>query len=373
MVVIVGLNTLFFRCFFASIKMNKNKLIQLFNGLVMVVSCWSVLHSSFSDAATTLQWQHTTLSTQPSLRGSAMLGDSLWVSGTNNSVWNSQDGGKTWHNRSVRSEVDTDFRDIALFDEKTAIVMGVGSGKQSALYLTEDAGNTWQLLYQNTDPTGFFDSIAFWDRQHGLLMGDPVDGYYVVKSTQDGGKTWQRIAKNKLPAIQEDEAAFAASGHTLIVGQANQAWLTTGGKSASVYHSVDSGQSWTRKKVPLFNRTATAGGYGLALNQNQQLFVVGGDYQQRDAIYPNMARFSQNRWLSVPSGQRGLRTAMKCVPAVCIATGKTGNDVSYDQGDTWQPLINPQSSLAGYYTVASDNNRFLLAGSDGKIAIVTLL
>ncbi|OUL56452.1 WD40/YVTN/BNR-like repeat-containing protein [Pseudoalteromonas ulvae] len=351
-----------------------NKLRMHVLGWPIWLIVWCSLVLSFAvNAETSLQWQHTTLKTQPSLRGSAMYGDSLWVSGSQNSVWNSLDGGKTWQDRSIKSDVITDFRDIALFDEQTAIVMGVGSGEQSVLYLTENAGVTWQLLYQNTDQTGFFDSIAFWDRQHGLLMGDPVDGYYVVKYTQDGGKTWQRVAKNKLPDRQEEEAAFAASGHTLIVGQDQQAWLTTGGKSASVYHSTDAGLSWARKKVPLFNRTATAGGYGLALNQNQQLFVVGGDYQQRDTTYPNMARFINNRWLSVASGQRGLRTAMKCVPAVCIATGKTGNDVSYDQGDTWQPLINPHSSLAGYYTAASDNNRFLLAGADGKIAIVTIL
>lgn len=349
----------------------KNKTqMQVFGWPMLLILWCSLVHSFAVNATPTLQWQHITLKTQPSLRGSAMHGDSLWVSGSQNSVWNSQDGGKTWQDRSVDSKINTDFRDIALFDENTAIVMGVGSGEQSVLYLTENAGVTWQLLYQNTDQTGFFDSIAFWDRQHGLLMGDPVDGYYVVKYTQDGGKTWQRIARNKLPAMQADEAAFAASGHTLIIGQANQAWLTTGGKSASVYHSLDAGQSWTRKKVPLFNRTATAGGYGLALNQSQQLFVVGGDYQQRDATYPNMARFSKNRWLSVPSGQRGLRSAMKCVPAVCIATGKTGNDVSYDQGATWQPLINPHASLAGYYTAASDNNRFLFAGSDGQVAVI---
>lgn len=319
-------------------------------------------------------FQHTLIDGKPSLRGSAIFDQSLWVTGTNNSVWVSQDGGKHWHDRSVKSSINNDFRDIAVFDTQTAIVMSVGSGKQSSLYKTTDAGKSWQLLLQNQDEAGFFDSIAFWDQDNGLLMGDPVDGYYVVKRTQDGGKTWTRTDKVNLPSLIPSESAFAASGNTLIVGKDNQAWLTTGGKSASVYHSNDGGLFWLRKSVPLYRSADTAGGYGLALNSDDDLFVVGGDYLQRDKNYPNMARYDviKNRWKHVKSGDRGLRSAMACNAFACIATGKTGSDISYDQGNTWQPLANPKYDNTGYFTLSASNARFLFAGSEGKVAVLII-
>jgi photosystem II stability/assembly factor-like uncharacterized protein len=318
-------------------------------------------------------WEHTVLPNSPSLRGSAVIDDSLWVSGSNNAVFVSQNAGETWMDKSVNIPMKTGFRDIALFDAKTAIVMGVGSGEQSVLYKTIDGGDNWQLLYQNKDKEGFFDSIAFWDRNNGLLMGDPVDGFYVIKKTSDGGKTWRRININKIPKIVAKEAAFAASGNTLIVGEKGKAWLTTGGFSASVYSSDDFGETWKRHKVPLFSETQTAGGYGLALSHQQQIFVVGGDYEQRPASYLNMATLTNNQWQSVSAGQHGLRSAMSCQGDICIATGKTSSDISHDGGKNWQVLANPKGKKddKGFYTLASSKMMFLAAGSDGKVGVLS--
>jgi photosystem II stability/assembly factor-like uncharacterized protein len=316
-------------------------------------------------------WQNSVLPNFPSLRGSAIIDDSLWVSGNNNTVFVSQDAGKTWMDKSVDIPLKTGFRDIALFDSKTAIVMGVGSGEQSVLYKTLDGGNSWQLLYQNMDKEGFFDSIAFWDRNNGLLMGDPVDGFYVIKKTIDGGKTWRRISIDNIPKFVEKEAAFAASGNTIIVGEKGKAWLTTGGFSASVYSSDDFGETWQRHAVPLFSDTQTAGGYGLALNHQQQIFVVGGDYEQRPASYPNISTFTNNTWQAVSAGQHGLRSAMSCQGDVCITTGKTSSDISFNAGKSWQVLENPMGKKddKGFYTLASSKMMFLAAGSDGKVGV----
>lgn len=346
---------------------------QLFKSITPI-SLLLILFSSFVSSAAienSPSWQHTVLPDRPSLRGSAIIGDSLWVSGSNNSVFVSQDGGKSWVDKSVNIPLKTGFRDIALFDSKTAIVMGVGSGEQSVLYKTTDGGNSWQLLYQNQDKEGFFDSIAFWDRKNGLLMGDPVDGFYVIKKTSDGGKTWRRIEISHIPKFVDNEAAFAASGNTLIVGEKGKAWLTTGGFSASVYSSNDFGETWRRASVPLFAETQTAGGYGLALNNQQQVFVVGGDYEQRPASYPNMATFIDNKWKSIDAGQHGLRSSMSCQGDICIATGKTSSDISYNGGNTWQILANPTAKKddQGFYTLASDKNKFLTAGSEGKVGV----
>ncbi|WP_206484990.1 YCF48-related protein [Thalassotalea sp. G2M2-11] len=346
--------------------MRKSKIL-VFSLLSLCISFIAVAKQTVSIP----QWQHTSITGEPSLRGSAMIADSLWVTGIDNSVFVSQDGGLTWSNKSVVHSLITDFRDIALFDSQTAIVMGVGSGQQSVLFKTQDGGNTWQLIYQNTDKQGFFDSIAFWDEAKGLLLGDPVDGYYVVKKTLDGGKTWRRISQDNLPVILDKEAAFAASGNTLIVGKNGNAWITTGGFAASVYESDDFGETWQRMSVPLYQQTQTAGGYGLALNHHSQLFVLGGDYQQRRAKYPNMATKIAGKWQKVNSGEHGLRTAMACQGAICIATGKTGNDISFDHGLTWQKLSNnTKVEDKGFYTLAADDDKFLFAGAKGQVAVL---
>ncbi|MBB1434750.1 hypothetical protein H5201_10555 [Pseudoalteromonas sp. SG43-6] len=124
----------------------------------------------------------------------------------------------------------------------------------------------------------------------------------------------------------------------------------------------------------MYRSADTAGGYGLALNSDDDLFVVGGDYLQRDKNYPNMARYDviKNRWKHVKSGDRGLRSAMACNAFACIATGKTGSDISYDQGNTWQPLANPKYDNTGYFTLSASNARFLFAGSEGKVAVLII-
>jgi len=351
-----------------TITINKRlKMIKIFTTAVLI----STLSISINAAQTELhgsEWQLTNINKKVSLRGSAISNNTLWVSGSNNSVHISNDNGQTWLDRSVKSDIKTGFRDIHVFDDKTAIVMGIGNGSQSTLFKTVDAGITWQKLYQNKDETGFFDSIAFWDAKNGLLLGDPVDGYYVIKRTTDGGKTWRRISKNKLPEKLENEAAFAASGNTLIVGKNGLAWFATGGLSASVYSSLDFGQTWQRAAVPLHQKTKTSGAYALALNNKDQLFVMGGDYLKRDGKYKNLALLNNKTWLNLDNKDNGLRTALACVKSTCITTGKLSSDISYDDGLTWQAL---NSNIKhGFYTLASNHKIILAAGADGTIGVM---
>jgi photosystem II stability/assembly factor-like uncharacterized protein len=324
-----------------------------------------------------LKWIYSQVTNKASLRGTAIKHNSLWVTGSDNSVFVSQDAGETWQDKSVPTKLKRDFRDIELFNDKTAIVMGAGNGELSALYKTTDGGNNWKVLYQNTDELGFFNSIAFWNEQQGLLMGDPVDGYYVIKKTIDGGKTWRRITINNLPSILPNESAFAASGNSIIVGNNGKAWLATGGFSASVYISNDYGETWQRDTIPLFKSTQTSGGYSVALNHLEQPFVVGGDYLQRQMEYPNITKQTNEHWELVKSSGIGLRTAMSCQSHICIATGKTATDISFDAGNTWQDLTSQQPKNStkvtlGFYSLASDRKIFLAAGGNGKIGVLSL-
>ncbi|WP_226705146.1 WD40/YVTN/BNR-like repeat-containing protein [Microbulbifer elongatus] len=312
-------------------------------------------------------WQLFELENGASLRGSAIGPASLWVTGTSNSVFRSVNNGKSWQDISVLAEPKLDFRDIEVFDDQTAIVMSVGDGTQSRLYLTDDGGKQWQLLFENPDEKGFFDSIDFWDRDRGVLLGDPVDGYYVVMVTEDGGRHWQRVAREALPALHDREAAFAASGNTLITGSDGKAWFTTGGFAARVYKSNDYGRSWDVSEVPLHRENQTSGGYALSLNHLGDVFVMGGDYTNRSSAYPNLAKYKNEQWQLADNGQRGLRTAMGCIESTCIATGKTGSEISFNNGQSWRVLPGP-----GFYTLSAGNGLLLGAGADGAVGILPL-
>ena len=327
--------------------------------LLISICCFSV---------SAMEWRIESIASGASFRGSAVFEDIVWVTGSGNRVFISKDGGQSWQDISVKGQPLTDFRDIEVFDANTAIVMGAGAGGLSKLYITKNQGLSWELLFDNPDDLGFFNSIAFWDRNNGLLLGDPVGGCYVILRTSDGGKTWQRIAQAELPEMLDKEVAFAASGNTLIVDKRSRAWFTSGGFSSSVYSSADSGAHWRRRPVALYDDTQTAGGYGLAFNTLGDLFVFGGDYQQRDKHDANMVYRKGYVWHKPPGATPGLRTAMACYQETCIATGKLSTDISHDHGYSWQPLlINGESQ--GFFTLAIDGNTLVAAGHNGRVVV----
>ena len=77
----------------------------LFASFVSVVSANDAVSSQ-------LQWQESQIANKASFRGSDAFGESLWISGSKNSVYLSIDKGKTWLNRSPNLAQQFDFRDI---------------------------------------------------------------------------------------------------------------------------------------------------------------------------------------------------------------------------------------------------------------------
>ena len=132
--------------------------------------------------------------------------------------------------------------------------------------------------------------------------------------------------------------------------------------------SNDYGKNWQRQNLPLYDKSETAGGYGIATNNLDEVFVLGGDYLQRDGHYNNaVIQSKQGKWSNLKTGNRGLRTAMVCEKSTCIITGKLSSDISFDNGHTWSPF-----HAQGFYTLASEKNTVIAAGADGKISVITL-
>jgi photosystem II stability/assembly factor-like uncharacterized protein len=297
-------------------------------------------------------WTPQTSNTTSSLRGVSVVNEKVvWASGTKGAYLITTDGGGNWKAATVQGAADMDFRAIHAFDDKTAVLMSIGSGEKSRIYKTKNGGGTWDVLYTNPDPKGFFDAIAFWDKSHGILLGDPVDGHFVVMTTDDGGETWKR---EKTPAALPNEGAFAASNSCMFLIGLHEVWFGTGG--ARVFHSSDGGKKWSVATTPIRNDSPSAGIFSIAFLNPLYGIAVGGDYSKPADATHNVAITEDGgkKWTAPESSPSGFRSAITFLAdrKMWIATGTSGSDVSTDKGKTWKQFdkgdYNAMSFLLSY-------------------------
>jgi photosystem II stability/assembly factor-like uncharacterized protein len=297
-------------------------------------------------------WTPQTSNTTSSLRGVSVVSQKVvWASGTKGTYLITLDGGENWKAATVPGAADMDFRAVHAFDDKTAVLLSIGSGEKSRIYKTKDAGGTWDVLYSNPDPKGFFDAIAFWDQSHGILLGDPVDGHFVVMTTDDGGETWKR---EKTPAALPNEGAFAASNSCMFLIGLHEVWFGTGG--ARVFHSSDGGKKWSVATTPIRHDSANAGIFSIAFLNPLYGIAVGGDYSKPTDAAHNIAITEDGgkKWTEPESSPSGFRSAITFLAdrKMWIATGTSGSDVSMDKGKTWKQFdkgdYNAMSFLLSY-------------------------
>ncbi len=259
----------------------------------------------------------------------------VWASGTKGTYLLTTDGGENWKAGTVAGAADMDFRAVHGFDDKTAVLLSIGSGEKSRIYKTKDGGGTWDITYTNGDPDGFFDAMAFWDATHGILLGDPVNGHFVIMTTDDAGDTWK---KQKTPPALPNEGAFAASNSCMFLIGLHEVWFGTGG--ARVFHSTDGGQKWTVATTPIRHDSANAGIFSIAFLNPLYGIAVGGDYSKPADGSHNIAITEDGgkKWTAPESGPNGFRSAITFLAdrKMWIATGTSGSDVSTDKGKTWK-------------------------------------
>ena len=275
------------------------------------------------------------------LRGvSAVSARVAWASGTGGTVIRTADGGETWQAVNVPGAGALDFRDVDALDERTALVLSIGSGDASRIYRTTDAGASWTLQFTNDDPRAFFDAMAFGDARRGFAVSDSVDGQFVILQTADGGATWTSVPRASLPAALPGEGAYAASGTNVVV-KGNNVWVAT---TSRVLRSRDAGRSWTVAPAPL-TAGPSAGIFSIAFRDERHGVIVGGDYklEAQGGEHAAVTEDGGVTWTRV-GGLSGYRSAVAHVPDVphtVIAVGPAGADWSGDDGRTWRPIPGP--------------------------------
>lgn len=287
------------------------------------------------------QWTRQIIDTKASLRGLSVVSENVvWASGTGGTFLRTVDGGKNWTVGKVPDAEKLDFRDVEAFDANTAYLLSIGEGENSRIYKTTDGGATWKLQFKNTNPKAFFDALAFWDKDNGMAMSDPVDGKYLLLETKDGGANWNFIDNKQSPSAKEGEAAFAASGTCLITQGKSNAFLVSGGTNARVFYSDARGIAWLALETPIVRGTAGSGIFSIAMLNERQGVIVGGNYEKPAEISNNSA-FTTDGGVSwtLGKGLNGYRSGVTYIDKkTLLAVGSTGSDLSTDGGKNWVNL-----------------------------------
>lgn len=119
------------------------------------------------------------------------------------------------------------FTDVVMLDSSTAIVVG----ENQNIFKTTNSGVTWNFLGLPWSFPMNWKSISFCNKQYGVLVG----GNNIITTT-DGGNHWslsyQSYEKNFLSALC-----------------LHPGYIYAGDDSGYVYHSIDSGKTWSSEKI----------------------------------------------------------------------------------------------------------------------------
>jgi photosystem II stability/assembly factor-like uncharacterized protein len=256
----------------------------------------------------------------------------VWASGSNGVILRSLDRGSTWQRLHVAGGDALDFRGIVAFNAATAYVMSSGEGEKSRIYKTTDSGENWTLQYTGNRKEFFLDSIACLSEKHCYALSDPLDRKFLLLTTTDG-KHWNAHPSGNMPAALPGEGAFAASNTCLLLS-GEEIFFGTGGPAARVFHSSDRGRTWTVSETPLAHGNASSGIFSIARGDQNEVVVVGGDYQdpKRASAVAAYSLDESKTWQLSGQQPGGYRSAVACLEhALCVAAGPGGEDVSTSQ------------------------------------------
>ena len=277
----------------------------------------------------------------------------VWASGSNGVILRSLDAGQTWQRLHVAGGDALDFRGIVAFNATTAYVMSSGEGEKSRIYKTTDGGETWKLQYTDKRKEFFLDTIACLSALHCLALGDPIDGKFLLLNTTDG-EHWNPLPSDKMPQALPAEGAFAAS-NTCLSLSGDEIFFGTGGPAARVFHSADSGRTWTVAETPIAHGNASSGIFSIASTNGSQVVVVGGDYRdpQRASEVAAYSNDGGKAWQLSPQRPGGYRSSVaRATDSLVVAVGPNGEDVSDDFGEHWKHAgklnLNAVSNLLGH-------------------------
>ena len=302
-----------------------------------------------------------------SIRGLSVVTDKvIWASGSNGTVGQSFNAGKTWKWTQIKGFEKNDFRDIEAFDEATAIVMAIDS--PAYILRTTDGGLNWKVVYENHTKGMFLDALEFWNTDAGIAIGDPINGKLFIARTFDGGKSWQELPEKYKPEAVAGEACFASSGTNIRALDRDEAVFITGGTQSNLFIRDQ------KSKLPIIQGSETTGANSIAVWDHKKfkggnkMIVVGGDFLKDSSSIDNCF-YTTDRgktWKTPKQPPYGYKSCVEYITEKKLITcGISGVDFSIDGGNSWRLI-----SKEGFHVCrkAKDGKSVYLAGKGGRVA-----
>ena len=295
-----------------------------------------------------------------SFRGLSVVNNKVvWVSGSAGTVGKSVDAGETWEWHKVKNYETIDFRDIEAFDEKTAVIMGVGA--PAYILRTTDGGKNWQTVYENKDSLMFLDAMEFWNINSGIVLGDPINGRFFIARTFDGGKTWEPLPFQYRPLAEKGEACFASSGSNIVKLTKKEAIFVSGGLASHVFIRDK------KIKLPLIQGTESTGANAIAVKNKKTFMVVGGDFYKKNDTTKNsiITRDGGETFEAPITGPDGYRSSVLYAgKKIWMTAGLNGVDISKDDGRAFKKI-----SDKSFHVIkkAKKGKAIFMAGGRGHI------
>lgn len=314
-----------------------------------------------------------------SIRGLSVVDDDIiWASGSSGTVARSVDGGKTFEWLTVPGYEKRDFRDIEAFDKNTAIIMGIA--EPAVILKTKDGGKNWYKVFEDTTKGMFLDAMDFADEKNGVVIGDPVVDFpnKIYRAyTHDGGENWSHPLDDGkfIDHTATGEAMFASSGTNLIFIKAgntftkNKMLIVTGGLSSNII----SQNPLKKTALPLLQGKESTGANSIATYNGDTYVIVGGDFANDKNADSNCVILKVNKtytFLLPTTPPHGYRSCVEYITKDKLITcGTSGVDISNDGGMNWELISNKSFHVC---QKAKKGNKVFLAGSNGKIGMLTM-
>ncbi|GAB1444039.1 hypothetical protein MASR2M39_28840 [Ignavibacteriales bacterium] len=178
--------------------------------------------------------------------------DHIWVTGPNEFLVSSHDGGKTWKSEKIGKIAY--FYKVQFFDAKNGIVAGAAilSENQTEaiyqMYMTSDGGKTWKL--QNSS-LGFFPMEMYFTSEkegYAIVKTDEKTGKDRFVKTVDGGKTWKDV--KEFAGATLSTMSFPDAKNGFVVTEVAKVTAGTPAAKLVVFNTVDGGKTWKQSDFP---------------------------------------------------------------------------------------------------------------------------
>jgi photosystem II stability/assembly factor-like uncharacterized protein len=271
------------------------------------VSCSNVPSTSYNP------WQRVSLPTAATIQDVGFAGDSIhgWAVGSNSTLLETKDGGKTWQEKGLDlGEQVYRFNSVSFVGDEGWI-----TGEPSILLHTTDGGASWSRIPLSEKLPGAPNTIVALSPK-SAEMTTTVGAIY---QTQDSGQTWKAMVEQSVGVVRN-------------ISRSDDGKYVAVSSRGNFYSTWEPGQNaWVQH-----NRNSSKRLQNMGFGKDGRLWMLarGGQVQFSSAEDPEAWDDPQNPEFSTSWGLLDL--AYRTPEEIWVAGGSGNLLCSFDGGKTWQ-------------------------------------